>query len=86
MSRFWAAGRELGSFHTIGEDGREGALSLSGLISSRLGRVGEPIRLMELGSGIFFHFVDDAEVMIGAGLCGRGLPVLATGVCCVDAG
>ena len=33
---------------------------------------------------MFFHFVEDVEVMIGDGLGGRGLPVLDIGVCCVD--
>ena len=42
--------------------------------------------MLELGSGMFFHFVDDVEVIIGDGLGGLGLPVLAIGVCCADDG
>lgn len=40
---------------------------------------------METGS-TFFHFVDEAEVIIGDGLGGWGLPALVVGVCCAEAG
>ena len=40
---------------------------------------------METGS-TFFHLVEDAEVIIGDGLGGWGLPELVIGVCCAEAG
>ena len=40
---------------------------------------------METGS-TFFHLVEDAEVMIGDGLGGWGLPELVIGVFCAEAG
>lgn len=84
LSRFWTDGIEEGSLDG-GEEGRgDGARSLMGLISSRLGRVGDLIVFTEARS-IFFHLVEDAEVTIGDGLGGRGLPEPVIGVCCADA-
>ena len=51
-----------------------------------MGRVGDPTRLIEIGSGTFFHLVEDVEVTIGDGLGSRGLPEAESGVCCVEAG
>lgn len=78
-------GSVVGPLDDGGNGGGEGARSLMGLISSLLGRVGDAIVLIDPGS-MFFHLVEDAEVIIGEGLGGRCLPELAIGVCCVDDG
>lgn len=86
LSLFGAVGREVGCLGGVRDRGGEGARSLIGLISSRLGRIGDPILLMELRPGMFFHFVEDVEVIIGDGFGGLGFPELVTAVCCADAG
>ena len=53
--------------------GGEGALSLIGLISSGAGGVGDFLDLNDPGKSTFFHFVEEAEVLIGDGLGGRRL-------------
>lgn len=45
----------------------EGALSLSGLISSGRGRIGDLGDSTPLGASTFFHLVDETDVLMGDG-------------------